>query len=504
MKNPFSGKKDGPEKVRPLAGLVKNKKIIAVIIVGIIVIAAIGIFVRQGIFKERDEGYIIIDFDEQQCSIDGKTLCDMGMVNNGIKGGRLTGTESEYRGAQYILEQFQGAGLSEAHIEEYPVLMFNPINVEASLVPYIFNGPLDVGVPNPLRPVIEYTHVIDFVIQGYSGSLHWSNNMDDLDIVNIGDGRDNSDYEGIGGKAVIVRWGGGGSSGAPGNSELFFKAWENGAAAIILHNLANGAEINYPPIFKASPLPERWPDSNYPDIPFFMVSKDVGDEISHLQSDHKIRLNFDIPIGETNLNVVVGEIKGTTDELILLGAHHDTVYNGPGGIDNTVGTITIIGLARALAKYTPKKTIRLCTFGGEEEGLFGSNLYFEAHRENLLKNCVEMLNFDMDNVDLERGNSLPIQFSSNDTVEIVKEIAAQVQKVEKFQKYQVPVTWSSLLTAGSDQQVFANNGIPVSSTWGSGSWEYHTHLDIAERQNAESQALAAKIVGSYALYAANQ
>jgi len=504
MKNPFSRKRDGTEKVRPVTDFLKNKKVIAVIIVGIIVIAAIGISVKRGVFGEREEAYIIIDFDEQQCTIDGKTLCDMGMVNNGVKGGRLTGTESEYRGARYILEQFQAAGLSNAHIEEYPVLMFDPKNVEVSLVPYIFNGPLDVGVPNPLNPIIEYRHAIDFVIQGYSGSLDWQNNMDDLEIVNIGDGRDNNDYEGVGGKAVIVRWGGGGSSGAPGNSELFFKAWEYGAAAIILHNQANGAQINYPPIFKSSPLPERWPDSSYPDIPFFMVSKDMGDDITRLQSNHKIRLNFDIPIGETNLNVVVGEITGTTDELIVMGAHHDTVYNGPGGIDNTVGTITIIGLARALAGYSPKKTIRLCTFGGEEEGLFGSRLYFQAHREELLENCVEMLNFDMDNVDLERGNSLPIQFSSNDTIEIVKEIAAEVQKEEKFQKYQVPVTWSSLLSAGSDQQIFAVNGIPASCTWGSGSWEYHTYLDIAERQNAESQALAAKIVGSYALYAANQ
>ncbi len=504
MKNPFSDKKNVSEKVRPMKVLLQNKKIIAVIIIFLIVIATIGISVKRGVFGERKEGYIIIDFDEQKCTLDGKTLCDMGMVNDGVKGGRLTGTESEYRGAKYILEQFQKAGLSEAHIEEYPVVMFNPKNVEVSLVPYIFNGPLDVGVPNPLSPIIEYRHAVDFVIQGYSGSLHWSNNMDDLETVNIGDGRDNSDYEGIGGKAVIVRWGGGSSSGAPGNSELFFKAWENGAAAIILHNQANGAQINYPPIFKSSPLPERWPDSSYPDIPFFMVSKDMGDDINRLQSDHKIRLNFDIPIGETNLNVVVGEIKGTSDELIVMGAHHDTVYNGPGGIDNTVGTITIIGLARGLARYTPKKTIRLCTFGGEEEGLFGSRLYFQAHREELLENCVEMLNFDMDNVDLERGNSLPIQFSSNESIKIVKKIRDVVLKEERFQKYQVPVTWSSLLSAGSDQNIFANNGIPVSCTWGSGSWEYHTYLDIAERQNAESQALAAKIVGSYALYSANQ
>ena len=175
----------------------------------------------------------------------------------------------------------------------------------------------------------------DFVIQGYSGSLHWGNYLDDVEVVNIGDGRDDSDYEGIGGKAVIVRFAGGGASGAPANAELFFKAWEYGAAAIILHNMAYGAENNYVPIFISSPLPERWPDTSYPDIPFFMVSNDVGDEICKHLTDHKLRMDFDIPIREVNLNVVVGDIEGRTDELVIMGAHHDTVYNGPGAVDNT-------------------------------------------------------------------------------------------------------------------------------------------------------------------------
>lgn len=481
-----------------------NKRFIALLLVIIVIVSIAGIGIKYIVFGDTPSGYVIIGFDEERCLADCVALCEMGMVNNGIPGGRLTGTEAEHNGARYILDQFQEAGLANAHIEEYPVLMFYPETVEVSLVPYLFTGPLDVGMPNPAGSIILYDHITDFVIQGYSGSLHWTNFMDDLEVVNIGDGRDDGDYEGVGGKAVLVRCAAGGASGAPANSELFFKAWEHGAAAIILHNLAYGSQNNYPPIFKTSPLPERWPDTNYPDIPFFMVSKDAGDEVAKHVKDHKIRINFDVPIREVNLNVVVGDVQGKTDDLIILGAHHDTCYNTPGAVDNTAGTITIIGLARALAGYSPKKTIRLCTFGGEEEGLFGSKFYFNAHREELLEKCTLMLNFDMDNVDLERGNSLPIQFSSNKTIEIVNEIAKKVRKEEKFRKYQVSVSWSSLMTAGSDQHIFANNDIPVSCTWGSGCWEYHTYLDNIEHLNPESQALAAKIVGSYALYAADR
>ena len=481
----------------------KNKKIMAFMIIGIVLLAVIGIGVKSGVFSSGELEYTIIDFDEEQCVLDLNSLCDMGMTNNGIPGGRLTGTESEHNGAQYILERFQTAGLANAHIEEYPVLMFYPQTAEVSLVPYMFNGPMDIGVPNPAKSIIRYEHVKDFVIQGYSGSLHWSNFMDDVEVVNIGDGRDDGDYENIGGKAVIVRFSGGGAYGAPANAELFFKAWEHGAAAIILHNMAYGANIGFPPIFKSSPLPDSWPDSNYPDIPFFMVSKDMGDDIGRMLTDHKMRIDFDVPIREMNLNVVVGEIEGETDELIVMGAHHDTCYNTPGAVDNTAGTVTITGLAQSLSGFRPKRTIRLCTFGGEEEGLFGSYFYFNAHREELLDKCNVMLNFDMDNVDLERGNTLPIQFSSNATIDIVREIADQVMEEERFKKYQVSVSYSSLLSAGSDQHAFANAGIEASCTWGSGCWEYHSYLDTVEHHNPESQALAAKIVGSYALYAAN-
>lgn len=483
---------------------IRNKKLIASMIIVIVVIAAVGIGIKSGVFTSSEGDYIIIDFDEEQCSVDLHTLCGMGITNDGIPGGRLTGTEAEHNGAQYILDRFKQAGLSNAHIEEFPVLMFYPQSVQISLVPYIFNGPMEVGVPNPAKNPIRYDHVTDYVIQGYSGSLAWSNFMDDLDIVNIGDGREECDYQGVGGKAVIVRCSAGSAYGAPANAELFFKAWEHGAKAIILHNMAYGSNIGFPPIFKTSPLPESWPSTNYPDIPFFMVSKDMGDEIARLLPDHKIRIDFDIPIREMNLNVVVGDIPGETDELIIMGAHHDTCYNTPGAIDNTAGTVTMTGLARSLAGYRPKRTIRLCTFGGEEEGLFGSYFYFEAHRQEMLEKCKVMLNFDMDNVDLERSNTLPIQFSSNETIRTVKKIAEKVQEEERFKKYQVGIGYSSLVTAGSDQHVFANAGIEASCTWGSGCWEYHTYLDTVEHHNPESQALAAKIVGSYALYAANE
>ncbi len=485
-----------------LGKVFRNKKVLAITLVSIFILSLILSGWRYSVALKNRESYTIIDFDEAQCYVDAKTLLDMGETFSGIKAGRLTGTEAEHNCAQYILHQFQNAGLSNAHIEEYPVLMFYPKKADISLVPYVFNGPLDIGVPSPLGSEIRFNHITDFVIQGYSGSLHWNNFRDDLEIVNIGDGQDESDYNDIGGKAVLVR-GTGDQSGAPANSELFFKAWEHGAKAIILQNLQYGSEHGCLPIFKSSPLPESWPTNNYPDIPFFMVSKDVGDQIAKEMADHKIKIDFDIPITEVYLNVVVGDIKGKTDELIIMGAHHDTTYNAPGAQDNTVGTATISGLAKSLRGYKPKRTIRLCTFGGEEEGLFGSIFYFNAHQDEFKEKCKYMFNFDMDNVYLNRSNVLPIQFSCNSTKRIAEEVSSIVLEENRYDKYNVQFSYSSLLTAGSDQQIFAKNNIPVSCTWGSGCAEYHTYLDGLEYLNPESQGLAARIVGSTALYLAN-
>lgn len=484
----------------------KRKAIFAIVILIIIFGACLGVYKYKLSLRESSP-YEIPSFDEARAVEDEKYLCDLGLTYNGILCGRLTGTEAEHKGARYILEQFEEAGLTDAHIEEYPVMMFEVNSVSVSLVHYL-SGPLGNGIPDPTTQIITFEHIKEFVCQGYSGSLDWQTFRDDLEVINIGDGRNESDYEDITGKAVILRIGTSSASGAPANSELFFKAWEHGAAAIILHNIARGEEHGFLPIFKTSPPPASASDSSYPDIPFFMVSKRMGDEINRHIADYKIRVEFDITIEERNLNVVVGDIRGTStrysNEFVLMGAHHDTVYNGPGAVDNTAGTVTIIGLARGLANSRPARTIRLCTFGGEEEGLFGSTLYFEKHKDDILSNCKMMLNFDMCNVDLERGNGLPISVSDNDTIRIMSEIAEQVCSEERFQKYDVSIHWSSLKSAGSDQWIFANNDMTVSCCWGSGCAEYHTYLDTIEHQNAESQALSAKICGGYALYLANK
>lgn len=80
---------------------------------------------------------------------------------------------------------------------------------------------------------------------------------------------------------------------------------------------------------------------------------------------------------------VVAELVGQSrpDELLVLGGHHDTVRDSPGGNDNGSGTIVTLETARVLAKLQqetgigPGCTIRFVTYSAEEQKLQGATAH---------------------------------------------------------------------------------------------------------------------------------
>jgi hypothetical protein len=82
---------------------------------------------------------------------------------------------------------------------------------------------------------------------------------------------------------------------------------------------------------------------------------------------------------------VIGDLPGVDpqlkDEVVILGAHLDSWHTGTGAADNADGAASILEAARILGALDarPKRTIRFALWGGEEEGLFGSKAYVDAH-----------------------------------------------------------------------------------------------------------------------------
>jgi hypothetical protein len=90
-------------------------------------------------------------------------------------------------------------------------------------------------------------------------------------------------------------------------------------------------------------------------------------------------------IGETREQAsnVLGEIAGTdlVDEIVMMGAHLDTWHASPNASDNTSGVAVMLEAARILKAVgvSPRRTIRVALWAGEEQGLHGSREYVLRH-----------------------------------------------------------------------------------------------------------------------------
>jgi Zn-dependent M28 family amino/carboxypeptidase len=81
------------------------------------------------------------------------------------------------------------------------------------------------------------------------------------------------------------------------------------------------------------------------------------------------------PETRTDVNVIA-ELPGeNTGNVVMAGAHLDSVTEGPGINDNGSGSATILETALMIAKLKPQNTLRFAWWGAEEEGLIGSTAY---------------------------------------------------------------------------------------------------------------------------------
>jgi aminopeptidase YwaD len=97
----------------------------------------------------------------------------------------------------------------------------------------------------------------------------------------------------------------------------------------------------------------------------------------------------------TSQNVII-DLPGTDrqDEILYVGAHHDTQAASPGADDNGTGVIALLELARLLRDRPRRRTIRLVSFGAEEQLSVGSAEYVRRHRIEVSARGRAMYNLD--------------------------------------------------------------------------------------------------------------
>jgi Zn-dependent M28 family amino/carboxypeptidase len=93
---------------------------------------------------------------------------------------------------------------------------------------------------------------------------------------------------------------------------------------------------------------------------------------------------------------VLAELAGTNDDnVVMAGAHLDSVEEGPGINDNGSGSAALLEIAQQLAKLKPQNTLRFAWWGAEEAGLVGSTAYVNGLSDEERARIALYLNFDM-------------------------------------------------------------------------------------------------------------
>jgi Zn-dependent M28 family amino/carboxypeptidase len=106
-----------------------------------------------------------------------------------------------------------------------------------------------------------------------------------------------------------------------------------------------------------------------------------------------------VEIGEPTdivVNNVIAESKtGDPNNVVMAGAHLDSVAAGPGINDNGSGSAAILETAEQMSKVKPRNKVRFAWWGAEEAGLVGSTAYVAGLSAEDQAKIAVYLNFDM-------------------------------------------------------------------------------------------------------------
>jgi Zn-dependent M28 family amino/carboxypeptidase len=295
-----------------------------------------------------------------------KTLDAIGTANGGT---RVSGTPGFDQSVDYVVTTLKAAGYDPT-VQEFE---------------FLFN---DDRTPPVLQkvspaPATTFTNAVEFSTMTYSGSGDVTAPVWAISTADTTPGCEASDFAGFpaGNIAVVPR-------GACTFGVKAQNAQAAGASAVVVSNnttgLINGT-LGGPVVT----------------IPVLGATTAVGAQLTGGAAGStgtvaRVKADRIAEVRKT-YNVLAETAGGNPDNVVVVGAHLDSVSRGPGINDNSSGSATILHLAQVLAAQKQKQTskVRFAWWGAEESGLLGSRHYVAnlsaAEREKIRLN----LNFDM-------------------------------------------------------------------------------------------------------------
>ena len=188
---------------------------------------------------------------------------------------------------------------------------------------------------------------------------------------------------------------------------------------------------------------------------------------------------------------VIADIPGEDDGQVLVSAHYDSVWRGPGAIDNATGVEGVRRLGEQLVSRELRRGVRLVAFAAEEIKLTGSRYYVdEAALRDELAHVVGVVNLDC----IGRGEKLYVLASPDALLGRGIEAARSLGLLDRYELETGPAT------GGIDSHWFAERKVPAATLLHFPYDEYHLTADVPglvdERLMSDALALALALVES--------
>ena len=301
-----------------------------------------------------------------------QALQDIADANGGI---RLAGTAGYDQSADYVAEKMQSAGYNVT-IQPFDFVSFRPLGpstlAQTAPIPTVYVEGTDFGVMSQSEPGDVTGPVTAVDIQLGLGNTSTS-------------GCEGSDFDGFpaGHIALIQR-------GACDFKDKGENAAAAGAIGAIIFNQGNTED-------RTGLINGTLQASYTGGIPVFEATYDRGAEWANT-SDLVLHMIADVlRENVTTSNVLAETPGGRDDRVVLVGAHLDSVPEGPGIQDNGSGSAAILEIALQMAELgiEPRNKVRFAWWSAEESGLVGSQFYVDNLSARDIKNIALNLNFDM-------------------------------------------------------------------------------------------------------------
>lgn len=186
---------------------------------------------------------------------------------------------------------------------------------------------------------------------------------------------------------------------------------------------------------------------------------------------------------------LIARVEGTAfpEEVIVFGAHYDSVPFSKGVYDNGAGAVILVELFKYFKANPPKRTMEFVWFGSEEIGLEGSWNYVKTHKETLAK-CRLMVNVDV---------AAPVLGFEHAVITGAESLEHYVDFWTKVKGYPVVVERG---TYSSDSIPFADNGIQsinFARDGARGGAFIHCRHDVMKYLSAESLSRTLEIIQNF-------